>query len=107
MCLLPRKIVVLPLLLSLLVVLVAPPATASAVLPAADKGCCAHPGQHAEPDFADTAIGCQFCSVLSFDLTAPLTLRVCQAESLSLALAPPTLILAQFPTAIDWPPERT
>ncbi|KIH75798.1 hypothetical protein SAMN05660860_02935 [Geoalkalibacter ferrihydriticus] len=97
-----RKIVILPLLLTLLLVMSSP--THSVAVP--EKTCCAHAGHDPAPDVADVSVECPFCGVVSFDLTTPFPIHAYQTESRSLPMGPAAPNPSQFFSVIDWPPER-
>lgn len=101
-----RKTLGLGVLLFLLLGLSAPLVTSAAAGGFQDKACCAHDSGDHGRDVADKGHDCPFCSLLSFDLTAPLAIGIFLAESRTLTIPPLSLVLAQYPRGIDWPPER-
>jgi len=101
-----RKILGLCLVFFLVIGLSAPLVTSLAAAGVPEKACCAHDKSDQGRDVADRAHDCPFCSLLSFDLTAPLALSIFLAESRSLDISPLTLVPAQYLCGIDWPPEQ-
>ncbi|WP_305045699.1 hypothetical protein [Geoalkalibacter sp.] len=100
-----RKILGLSLLFFLILAVSTPLVTSAAAGGIKESACCAHESGGDDPDVADQGHDCPFCSVLSFDLTAPVTLCILVAESRTPSITPATAVPAQYPRNIDWPPE--